>query len=397
MKREPIGLYLHIPFCRSKCPYCDFCSYPRPTVELMEAYARELARRIREAGKTYGETLPASVSHSGEGTTSRRLTLDTVYFGGGTPTLLPPSCIRELFAAIREAFVILPDAEITVEGNPAAAGREALSVWRECGVNRLSLGSQSAQPDELKALGRLHHWEDVEKTVTDARAVGIENINLDFMLGIPHQTPTSLADTLSRALALKPTHLSAYTLMLEEGTPFHRRGRAALGLPQNEEEADEQVVTLWEQASAILREAGYEHYEISNFAKSGFRSRHNIHTWQCRDYLGLGVAAHSCMNGVRFGQSRDLDGFLRGENITEFTEVLTPADRESEFIMLALRLSDGIDEQEFSNRFDKDFWHTYGHICIPFIEKGLMGREGGRIYLTEAGFPVSNAILTELI
>ncbi|MBQ7911030.1 MAG: radical SAM family heme chaperone HemW [Clostridia bacterium] len=397
MKREPIGLYLHIPFCRSKCPYCDFCSYPRPTNELMESYTHELVRRIREAGKTYGETLPASVSHSGEGTTSRRLTLDTVYFGGGTPTLLPPSCIRELFAAIREAFVILPDAEITVEGNPAAAGREALSVWRECGVNRLSLGSQSAQANELKALGRLHRWEDVEKTVTDARAVGIENINLDFMLGIPHQTPASLADTLSRALALEPTHLSAYTLMLEEGTPFHRRGRAALGLPQNEEEADEQAVTLWEQACAILQEAGYEHYEISNFARSGFRSRHNLHTWQCRDYLGLGVAAHSCMNGVRFGQSRDLEGFLAGKDITEFTEILTPADRESECIMLALRLSDGIDEQEFSNRFDKDFWHTYGHICIPFIEKGLMGREGGRVYLTEAGFPVSNAILAELI
>ena len=397
MKREPIGLYLHIPFCRSKCPYCDFCSYPRPTNELMESYTHELVRRIREAGKTYGETLPASVSHSGEGTTSRRLTLDTVYFGGGPPTLLPPSCIRELFAAIREAFVILPDAEITVEGNPAAAGREALSVWRECGVNRLSLGSQSAQANELKALGRLHRWEDVEKTVTDARAVGIENINLDFMLGIPHQTPASLADTLSRALALEPTHLSAYTLMLEEGTPFHRRGRAALGLPQNEEEADEQAVTLWEQACAILQEAGYEHYEISNFARSGFRSRHNLHTWQCRDYLGLGVAAHSCMNGVRFGQSRDLEGFLAGKDITEFTEILTPADRESECIMLALRLSDGIDEQEFSNRFDKDFWHTYGHICIPFIEKGLMGREGGRVYLTEAGFPVSNAILAELI
>ena len=397
MNHQPIGLYLHIPFCRSKCPYCDFCSYPRLSNGLMEAYAHELARRIREAGKTYGETLPASVSHSGEGTTSRRLTLDTVYFGGGTPTLLPPSCIRELFAAIREAFVILPDAEITVEGNPAAAGREALSVWHECGVNRLSLGSQSAQADELKALGRLHRWEDVEKTVTDARAVGIENINLDFMLGIPRQTPASLADTLSRALALEPTHLSAYTLMLEEGTPFHRRGRAALGLPQSEEEADEQAVILWEQACAILREAGYEHYEISNFARPGFRSRHNLHTWQCRDYLGLGVAAHSCMNGVRFGQSRDLDGFLRGENITEFTEVLTPADRESECIMLALRLADGIDEQEFSNRFDKDFWHTYGHICIPFIEKGLMGREGGRVYLTEAGFPVSNAILAELI
>ena len=397
MNHQPIGLYLHIPFCRSKCPYCDFCSYPHPSNELMEAYAHELARRIREAGKAYGETSPESVSHSGEGTTFRPVALDTVYFGGGTPTLLPPSCIRELFAAIREAFVILPDAEITVEGNPAAAGREALSVWHECGVNRLSLGSQSAQPDELKALGRLHRWEDVEKTVADARAVGIENINLDFMLGIPHQTPASLADTLSRALALKPTHLSAYTLMLEEGTPFHRRGRAALGLPQSEEEADEQAVTLWEQACAILREAGYEHYEISNFAKSGLRSRHNLHTWQCRDYLGLGVAAHSCMNGARFGQSRDLEGFLAGKDITEFTEILTPADRESEFIMLALRLSDGIEEAEFFRRFSRDFWHTYGKICIPYIEMGLMGREGGRVFLTERGFPVSNAILAELI
>lgn len=397
MKREPIGLYLHIPFCRSKCPYCDFCSYPRPTNELMESYTHELARRIREAGKTYGEKTAEAVSHSKEGTTCRPATLDTVYFGGGTPTLLPPSCIRELFAAIREAFDILPDAEITVEGNPAAAGREALSVWRECGVNRLSLGSQSAQPEELKALGRLHRWEDVEKTVADARAVGIENINLDFMLGIPHQTPASLADTLARALALKPTHLSAYTLMLEEGTPFHRRGRAALGLPRDEEEADEQAVTLWEQASAILREAGYEHYEISNFAKPGFRSRHNLHTWQCRDYLGLGVAAHSCVNGVRFGQSRDLEGFLAGKDITEFTEVLTPADRESEFIMLALRLSDGIEEAEFSRRFGRDFWYTYGEICIPYIEMGLMRREGGRVFLTERGFPVSNAVLAELI
>ena len=397
MNHHPIGLYLHIPFCRSKCPYCDFCSYPRPTNERMEAYTHELARRIREAGETYGRKAAESVSHSGAGTTFRPVALDTVYFGGGTPTLLPPSCIRELFAAIREAFDILPDAEITVEGNPAAAGRESLAVWRECGVNRLSLGSQSAQAEELKALGRLHRWEDVVQTVTDARSVGIENINLDFMLGIPHQTPESLADTLARALALEPAHLSAYTLMLEEGTPFARRGRAALGLPQNEEDADEQAVTLWEQACAILRDAGYEHYEISNFARPGLRSRHNLHTWQCRDYLGLGVAAHSCMDGVRFGNSRDLDAFLRGEDVTEFTEVLSPADREAEYVMLSLRLSDGIDEEEFFRRFGHDFRHIYGEACIPFIEGGFMAWDGGRVYLTERGFPVSNAILAELI
>ena len=392
MNHQPIGLYLHIPFCRSKCPYCDFCSFPRPSEERMAAYARELARRIRVAGETYGEAV-----NSDRGTTITKRSVDTVYFGGGTPTLLPEASIRELFNAIYAAFDVLPDAEITVEGNPAAASREALAVWRACGVNRLSLGSQSAHPDELKALGRLHRWEDVEKTVSDARAVGIENINLDFMLGIPHQTPETLADTLTRALALEPTHLSAYTLMLEEGTPFARRGRASLGLPADEEEADDAAVTLWEQACATLRKAGYEHYEISNFAKIGFRSRHNLHTWQCRDYLGLGVAAHSCMDGARFGNSRDIDAFLRGEDITEFTESLTPADRESEYVMLALRLSDGIDEADFSARFGHDFRHTYGDACIPYVERGLMEWTNGRVFLTEAGFPVSNAILADLI
>ena len=394
MNREPtrpIGLYLHIPFCRSKCPYCDFCSYPRPTRELMEAYTHELARRIRKAGETY------AVHTRGEAAVPSPLPVDTVYFGGGTPSLLSTRCVHELLSAVHRAFHVLPDAEITMECNPAAVTPEMMALWSACGVNRMSLGAQSAQPDELKALGRLHRWEDVVNTVRAARDVGIGNINLDFMLGIPHQTPNSLADTLSRALELEPTHLSAYTLMLEEGTPFYRRGRASLGLPADEDTADEQAVSLWEQASATLRAAGYEHYEISNYARPGFRSRHNLHTWQCHDYLGLGVAAHSCMNGERFGQSRDLDGFLRGEDITEFRQVLTPADKESEYIMLALRLSDGISEEEFASRFGRDFWHTYGSSCIPYIDGGFLCREGGRIFLTERGFPVSNTVLADIL
>ena len=385
MERQPIGLYLHIPFCRSKCPYCDFCSLPRPSEELMEAYTRELSRRIRQAGEDYRREANDPVS------------VDTVYFGGGTPSLLPPHCFEELMKAIRESFCILPDAEITAEANPATVTAEVAQAWAKWGVNRVSLGAQSAQEPELKALGRLHRWHDVEETVGLLRAVGIDNINLDFMLGIPHQTSESLADTLTRALALKPSHLSAYTLMLEEGTPFYRRGRVGLGLPADEDTADEEAISLWEQACARLREAGYEHYEISNFAREGLRSRHNLHTWQCHDYLGLGVAAHSCMDGVRFGQSRDMEGFLAGEDITEFSEVLTPEDYMAEFIMLGLRLSDGIDEAEFFSRFGVDFWHTYGSFCIPFIEKGLMLRSEGRVRLTEAGFPVSNSILTELI
>ncbi len=392
MKQEPIGVYVHIPFCRSKCPYCDFCSYPRPSRELMEAYTHELARRIREAGTIYGGN-----ANSDSATTCAKCSVDTVYVGGGTPTLLPEPCVRELFSAICDAFAVLPDAEITVEGNPGSVNREALAVWRSCGVNRLSLGAQSAQAVELKALGRLHRWEDVVEAVRAAREAGIANVNLDFMLGIPHQTPASLGDTLTRALALEPTHLSAYTLMLEEGTPFHRRGREALGLPADEDTADEEAITLWEQASATLRAAGYEHYEISNYACPGFRSRHNLHTWQCRDYLGLGVAAHSCMNGVRFGQSRDLEGFLRGEDITDFREVLTPSDRETEYIMLALRLSDGVDEADFACRFGHAFWETYGGRCAEFLEGGYLRREAGRVALTERGFPVSNAILVALL
>ena len=395
MNREPIGLYLHIPFCRSKCPYCDFCSFPHPSVELMEAYTHELARRIR----VWGDTLRGE---SGEGRwTEESLRalrpVDTVYFGGGTPSLLPTRCVRELLGAVHSAFTVLPDAEITMEANPAAVTPETLAVWCACGVNRMSLGAQSAQEDELKALGRLHRWEDVVSTVHAAREMGIRNINLDFMLGIPHQTPETLTDTLTRALSLEPTHLSAYTLMLEEGTPFHRRGRAALGLPADEDVADEQAIALWEQATRILTEAGYEHYEVSNYAREGYRSRHNLHTWQCRDYLGLGVAAHSCLDGVRFGNSRDLEAFLRGEDITEFSEVLTTADRESEYIMLSLRLSDGIDEADFASRFDHSFWHTYGERCIPYIRDGFMRRDGGRVFLTASGMAVMNTILTDLL
>ena len=382
--KRRLGLYLHIPFCRSKCPYCDFCSFPHPAEDTMAVYADELCRRIRAAGEKIAED-------------GRIEGVDTVYFGGGTPTLLPIDSVRQITRAVQESFAVLPDAEVTVEGNPAAASVEALAAWRAGGVNRLSLGVQSVHDTELHALGRLHRWGDVERTVADARAEGIDNINLDFMLGIPYQTSDTLAETLERAVSLVPQHLSAYTLMLEEGTPYHRRGRAALGLPADEDTADEQAVALWEQASRTLTAAGYEHYEISNYARPGYRSRHNLHTWQCRDYLGLGVAAHSCMDGVRFGQSRDMEGFLAGKDITEFTEVLPPADRESEFIMLALRLSDGIEEEEFSRRFGHDFWHTYGEICIPYIEMGLMGRKDGRVFLTEAGFPVSNAILADLI
>ncbi len=249
---EPIGLYLHIPFCRSKCPFCDFCSFPRPDAAMVEAYVDELIRRIRLSGAA--EAVAAGGVQA----------LDTVYIGGGTPTLLTPSQAARLMEAVHAAFFVLPDAEVTVEGNPAALTAEGLAAFRAGGVNRLSLGVQSANADELRALGRLHSFPDAVRAVATARAVGIGNISLDFMIGIPGQTPDSLRRTLEAALALEPEHLSAYCLSLEPGTPFGRRGRAGLGLPADEDEAAEQASALYELSARLLSAAGYEHYEISN-------------------------------------------------------------------------------------------------------------------------------------
>lgn len=383
--REAVGLYLHIPFCRSKCPFCDFCSFPHPAAETVEAYTEELIRRIREAGA-------AETAGTGE-----KQTLDTVYIGGGTPTLLTPSQAERVMEAVHAAFSVLPDAEVTVEGNPAALTADGLAAFGNGGVNRLSLGVQSAQESELRALGRLHSFSDAVRAAETARAVGINNISMDFMTGIPGQTPDSLRETLRAALALEPDHLSAYSLSLEPGTPFGRRGRAALGLPVDEEEAAERESALCELSEKLLTSAGYEHYEISNYARPGRRSRHNLHTWQDRPYIGLGVGAYSYLHGARYGQSRDIAAFLRGEDITVDRCVPDRREQMEEYIMLGLRLSDGISEEDFRARFGVDFWAMRGDVCEPLIRVGYARRQNGRFALTEAGWLVSNAILADLV
>ena len=382
---EPVGLYLHIPFCRSKCPFCDFCSFPRPSAETVDAYVDELIRRIRETGAA--ETSPAG----------DRQVVDTVYIGGGTPTLLTPPQAARLTAAVHAAFCVLPGAEITVEGNPAAVTFEGLAAFRAGGVNRISLGVQSAIPTELRALGRLHTFPDAVQAVETARAAGIETVSLDFMLGIPGQTPDSLRRTLEAALALEPQHLSAYCLSLEPDTPFGRRGRAGLGLPADEDEAAEAVSALYELSERLLVQAGYEHYEISNYARPGRRSRHNLHTWQDKSYIGLGVGAYSYLHGVRCGQSRDMAAFLRGEDITVDRCVPDRDVQMEEYIMLGLRLAEGISEEEFRVRFGVDFWAPRAAVGESLLRNGFAVRRDGRFSLTESGWLVSNAILAELV
>ena len=339
---EPIGLYLHIPFCRSKCPFCDFCSFPRPDAAMVEAYVDELIRRIRLSG--------AAEAAAAGGVQA----LDTVYIGGGTPTLLTPSQAARLMEAVHAAFFVLPDAEVTVEGNPAALTAEGLAAFRAGGVNRLSLGVQSANADELRALGRLHSFPDAVRAVATARAVGIGNISLDFMIGIPGQTPDSLRRTLEAS-------------------------------------------ALYELSARLLSAAGYEHYEISNYARPGMRSRHNLHTWQDKPYIGLGVGAYSYLHGVRFGQSRDLSAFLDGRDITVDRYIPDRREQMEEYIMLGLRLAEGISEADFRTRFGVDFWATRGAVCEPLLRAGLARRPDGRFALTESGWLVSNAILADLV
>lgn len=371
--KTKLGLYLHIPFCIQKCLYCDFCSFPRVTEESMRTYSRELCRRLTATAPTCAD-----------------LVVDTVYFGGGTPSLLPISCFEEILVGIREHYTLTEDCEITCECNPASANGGYLAALRKLGVNRLSIGLQSAHDHELRALGRAHSAEDFRAIFLDARRAGFDNISADVMYGIPHGTLDSLDRTLDFLLELSPEHISAYGLKIEEGTPFDAM-RERLPLPDED--------TEWEMYGLLsdrLRAAGYHKYEISNFAKKGKESRHNLRYWLGEEYLGFGVAAHSYFGGERFGASRDLSSFLAGEDITEERTFLSPLDRRNEYLMLRLRLSEGICEEEFSSRFGVSLASLYP-LLEERIKGGFLKREAGRIAFTDRGFFVSNTILSEML
>ena len=316
---------------------------------------------------------------------------DTVYFGGGTPTILPTAALVALLQTVRTCYSVTPNAEITLECNPATADADAFTQLRAAGFNRLSIGAQSFDDCELAALGRAHCAAAIGETVMAARRAGFDNISLDLMYGIPHQTPASLAASLASAIALDVQHLSVYSLIVEEGTPFYAN-RETLPLPDED--------TLCEMTELLLRTveaAGYHRYEISNFAKDGYRSRHNLHYWSLDDYLGFGPAAHSLWRGVRTGHSRDLAAYLRGQDITEPEEQLLPESAMDEYVMLRLRLSDGVDKAAFRARFGTDFDARYGARVAPYLDYGLLCDSPTRIAFTARGFDVSNTVLADLI
>ena len=368
------GIYLHIPFCIQKCLYCDFCSTPSANTATMEQYTARLAAELRH-------TAPTASAQA----------FDTVYFGGGTPTTLPPSALTHLLQTVRSCYTLTPDAEITLECNPATADAADFSSLRAAGFNRLSIGAQSFDDRELTSLGRAHHAAAIEETVAAAREAGFENISLDLMYGIPHQTKESFAASLERAIALDVTHLSVYSLIVEEDTPFFAC-RDTLPLPDED--------TLCEMTELLLHTlppAGYHRYEISNFARDSYRSRHNLHYWNLDDYLGFGPAAHSLWRGVRTGHSRDLAAYLDGRDITEPEETLTERAAMDEYVMLRLRLADGMEKATFTAHFGTDFDTLYGDRAAPFVAAGLLTNSAERMSFTPRGFDLSNTVLAALI
>lgn len=356
---DSLGIYIHVPFCLRKCPYCDFYSCENRLHE-RDAYVQAVCRNIRYYG--------------------RKRNADTLYFGGGTPSVLSPEQIAEIIRCAESEFD-LTSPEITMEINPATVTPEVLRDYRRAGVNRLSIGVQDLHDDSLEALGRLHTAEQAVKTVYDACAAGFENISCDIMIGTKGQTSERLHETLERLTSLPIKHISAYMLKIEDGTPYAAQDMQSL-VPDDDTAAD-----LYLEMVSFLRENDFLQYEISNFAKKGFESRHNCRYWKLSPYIGIGPAAHSHM-GERFYVPADLDSFIREEKQVTVTEDECP-DIHAERIMLGLRLAEGIPTGWLSSRQKS--------ATERFVKAGLMENDCGRLRFTPNGFLVSNAVLCEIL
>ena len=372
MKTDKIGLYVHIPFCVKKCNYCDFCSFSGISADIKAKYIDKLCQEI--------------LSYK-----NRSLSVDTIFFGGGTPTLLSIDDMQNIVDAIGEAFAIDGDAEFTMEANPGTTTREKLLGFVKCGVNRFSIGLQTIHENELKTLGRIHTYDDFLKTYSDLRSIGISNVNVDIMYGIPHQTMESFVATLNTVSDLSPEHISVYGLILEEGTPFFANS-SRLPLPSEDTECD-----MYYLACDLLKNRGYHHYEISNYAKPGLESRHNKKYWTEKEFIGVGLSAYSYLDGERFGNTKDLQKYLCGSGISEFSERIDIETRKYEYVMLALRLSDGISLSEYKDLFSEDFTSGREETIARLASGGYINSNNDSISLTEKGFYVSNYIITELL
>lgn len=418
IRKTPLELYLHIPFCAKKCNYCDFLSF-RCLVSDQEAYMAQLEAEIRAQGSLYGGYQVVSI-----------------FIGGGTPSILEPDLIRSVMETVFRSFDVSREAEITIEANPGTLLGRKLPVYHACGINRVSIGLQSASNEELRCLGRIHSFEDFLKSFQYARMAGFSNISVDLMSGIPGQTMDSWKNTLKKVTMLKPEHISAYSLIIEEGTPFWERYGAGQGKGADRLEADQtgagrfevrQPATggypsapwpplpeedleysIYQYTRTFLAEQGYERYEISNYARPGHQCRHNIGYWTETSYLGLGLGASSYVGGCRFANEVDFRTYMGLDFSPEAAEGslkllhgqinrLSRQECMEEFMFLGLRMLQGISELDFVATFGVKLEHVYGPVLRRLVEEGLMKQEGVRYALTERGLDVSNQVLSEFL
>ena len=382
MPKKPLSVYIHLPFCVQKCLYCDFASGPAGTDEIA-AYMRLLTKEIRSF-----EAI-ASIYR-----------VETVFFGGGTPSVVAPFYIVQLLNQLRSQYEFAEKAEITLEANPGTLNAEKLVKYREAGVNRLSLGLQSIHESELKLLGRIHSYEDFLESYELARQAGFANINVDLMSALPKQTKGTWKKTLETVAALNPEHISAYSLSIEEGTPFYERyGEGRIGrLDLPGEELDR---AMYHYTKEYLGSQGYSRYEFSNYAKKGFESRHNMTYWTLGDYVGFGRAAHSYLEGKRFANPSEKEAYPEASRTAyqRFRAASPQSEKDAmeEYMFLGLRTARGISREDFRKRFGRSFPKQYEKELLELYRSDLVEQAGGRIWLTDAGIDVSNIILARFL
>lgn len=374
---RPVGIYIHIPFCRRKCSYCDFYSIPTFDDALCDRYAAALVRQIAETAPTVAGKV------------------DSVYFGGGTPTVFGAKRLCAVLGAIHKHFTVEKTAEITTEANPESTDKKTMKALRRAGFNRVSFGVQSSCDAELRAMGRLHDFSAAKAAVEAARAAKFKNVSVDLMYGVEGQTAESWRRSIADILALKPEHISAYGLKVESGTPLARAVEAGdVLLPDDDTQAE-----YYETACELLRDAEYVHYEISNWAKPGYESRHNLRYWRLEPYIGFGAAAHSDAFGIRCAAPRDIEKYMTavesGGEIFEDYDRIPPSERAFEYVMLALRTGDGIDAGTLrrSYRLDPD---AAAETIDALAEQGLVARTPHGFRLTERGALLSNTLILKI-
>jgi putative oxygen-independent coproporphyrinogen III oxidase len=379
MKRK-LELYIHIPFCIQKCNYCDFLSFSTNESERTQ-YVQALLKQIEN-----------------QKVVAKEYIVTTIFIGGGTPSIIETMYLELIFTKLHEVFYICSDAEISIEMNPATATREKLQSYRDMGINRLSIGVQSTNETELKHLGRVHTYQDFKETFRQAREVGFANINIDLISAIPEQSVFSWQDSLRKVIKLQPEHISVYSLIIEEGTPFfewYENTNTISNVPSLPKE--EEMLQMDEVTAKEFGKSDYTRYEISNYAKKGYECKHNLGYWEREEYLGLGLGASSYIRGERLKNTMSMEEYLLDSQMLESKNVLTTREKMEEFFFLGLRKIQGISEMAFLNEFESTIDDIYESEISDLQEKGLLKRRNSRVYLTKRGLEVGNYVFEQFI